>query len=60
LRQALQFHDCMPDTLADHRGIVRAVRSGNGELAHRRMAVHLGRNRKLARALAARYPGYFE
>lgn len=46
--------------LADHRGIVRAIRAGDGDLAHRRVAAHLGRNRELARALVARYPGYFE
>ncbi len=46
--------------LADHRGIVRALRSGNGDLAHRRLSVHLGRNRDLAGALAQRYPSYFD
>ena len=46
--------------VADHRGIVRALRSGNGELAHRRLTVHLGRNRELARALARQYPSYFD
>jgi len=46
--------------VADHRGIVRAIRSGNADLAHRRLTVHLGRNRGLARALAQRFPGYFD
>ena len=46
--------------VADHRGIVRALRSGNGDLAHRRLTVHLGRNRELARALARQYPSYFD
>lgn len=46
--------------VADHRAIVRAIRAGNGDLAQRRMAVHLGRNRELARGLAGRYPDYFE
>ncbi len=30
--------------LADHRGIVRAIRAGSGELAAKRLAVHVGRN----------------
>lgn len=46
--------------VADHRAIVRAVRAGNGDLAQRRMATHLGRNRELARGLVDRYPAYFE
>lgn len=48
------------DAVADHRAIVRAIRSGNGDLAHRRIAIHLDRNRALARALVARFPAYFE
>ncbi len=46
--------------LADHRGIVRAIRTGNGDLAYRRLATHLGRNRDLARVFAGRHPDYFE
>ncbi len=46
--------------VADHRAIVRAIRAGNSDLAQRRMAVHLGRNRELARGLVRRFPGYFE
>lgn len=46
--------------LSDHRGIVRAIRSGRGDLAQARMAVHLGRNRALVRELIARFPRYFD
>lgn len=46
--------------LADHRGIVRAIRVGSADVAQARMAMHLGRNRELARALAKRHPSYFE
>lgn len=45
--------------LADHRAILRAIRAGDGDLACRRMAVHLDRNRALAHALAVRHPDYF-
>jgi len=45
--------------IADHRAIVRAVRAGNAAQAEARMAAHLARNLALARAIAARHPGYF-
>lgn len=45
--------------IADHRAIVRAVASGAAARAEARMAAHLARNLTLARAIAARHPGYF-
>lgn len=44
----------------DHRAILRALRSGNGELAQARLAAHLDRNRALAHSIAALHPAYFE
>lgn len=46
--------------IADHRAIVRAVRSGTVEAAEARLSAHLARNLALARTIAQRHPDYFD
>lgn len=46
--------------LAEHREVVKALRTGDADAAEQAMAAHLGRNLVLARELAALHPDYFE
>lgn len=45
--------------VADHRRLVSALTAGRAAEAEQALAVHLSRNLELARAIAARHPGYF-
>ena len=45
--------------LAEHRAVVRALRSGDPQRAETAMTMHLARNLELAHTLAARHPDYF-
>jgi DNA-binding GntR family transcriptional regulator len=45
--------------VADHRGIVSALKRGDPDRAERALAAHLARNVALARTIAVRHPGYF-
>jgi DNA-binding GntR family transcriptional regulator len=45
--------------IADHRAIIRAIRTGDIAVAKRRMAQHHARNFEPPRAIAARHPEYF-
>lgn len=46
--------------LAEHRKVVKALRTGDADAAAGAMAAHLSRNLVLARELAERHPDYFE
>jgi DNA-binding GntR family transcriptional regulator len=46
--------------VADHRAIVKALRSGDADRAADAVARHLARNIDLARRIASKHPDYFE